>query len=294
VTRTRAEAALVFNTLIWGSTFVVVKDALTEVTPLLFLALRFSVATLALLVMFRGTWSNPRKARAAVRGGVVCGVFLFAGYAFQTFGLRLTSAPKSAFLTGLSTAAVPLLAALVYRARLRAAELAGVGLAMTGMGLMTLQGAALSSINPGDILTLACAVAFAAHIVALGHYSPDTSFELLSLTQVGVAAVMALGTFWWAERPAISFRPGVWAAILLTGLLATALAFTIQSWAQQYTTSTRTALIFTLEPLFAWATSYVISGETLSGRGVAGALLILGGVLLVELKPLKPQGHPSK
>jgi drug/metabolite transporter (DMT)-like permease len=147
---------------------VVVKDALTEVTPLLFLALRFSVATLALLVMFRRKWSHPRKVRAAVRGGVVCGIFLFAGYAFQTFGLRLTTAPKSAFLTGLSTVTVPLLAALVYRARLRAAELAGVGLAMTGMGLMTLEGAALSSINPGDILTLACAVAFAAHIVASG------------------------------------------------------------------------------------------------------------------------------
>lgn len=292
--RSRAELALVLNALIWGSTFVVVKEALGGVTPLLFLALRFTLATAALTVMFRGSWSNPRNARLAVRGGIVCGMFLFAGYAFQTIGLRLTTAPKSAFITGLSTAMVPLLGALVYRVRPRAAELAGVVLAMSGMGLMTLQGASILSIGTGDLLTVICAFGFAAHIVSLGHYSTESSFELLSITQVGVAAAMALGTFWWAETPAISWRIEVWGAIVITGLLATALAFSVQAWAQQYTTATRTAVIFTLEPLFAWATSYILAGETLSRRGVAGALLILCGILLVEMKPLKKQPHPSE
>ena len=293
MTRARAELALVLDTFIWGSTFVVVKDALADVSPLLFLALRFVVATVALFALFRGSWSSPRNPRLAVRGGVVCGVFLFGGFVFQTLGLRLTSAPKSAFITGLSTVMVPLFAALVYKIRPRVLEVAGVGLATAGMGLMTLPGATMA-IGTGDLLTLGCAFTFACHIVALGHYSSEVSFELLSVTQVGVSAVLALATFWWVETPVIRMRPSVWVAVLVTGLLATALAFTIQAWAQQYTTSTRTALIFTLEPLFAWATSYTLRGETLSGRGVAGAVLILGGVVLVEMKPPHPQPHPSQ
>lgn len=291
--RTRAELALVLNTLVWGGTFVVVKDALRDVTPLLFLALRFSVATLALMVLFRRSWSNPRNRRRSVWGGLVCGVFLFAGYAFQTAGLRLTTAPKSAFITGLSTVLVPLLALLVYRIRPRLTELAGVALATAGLALMTLEGVSPVTIGRGDLLTAICAVAFAGHIVAVGRYSPRASFELLSVTQVGISAVLALALFWWAETPAISARPAVWGAIVLTGLLATALAFTLQAWAQQYTTATRAALIFTLEPIFAWATAWALTGETLAARGVAGAVLIVGGILLVEVKPPLRQSHPS-
>jgi drug/metabolite transporter (DMT)-like permease len=118
-------------------------------------------------------------------------------------------------------------------------------------------------------------------------------FELLSVAQVGAAAVSALSLFWWAETPRVQWQPAVVWAILITGLLATALAFTIQAWAQRYTTSTRTALIYTLEPVFAWVTSYVLAGEGLSGRAAVGAALILGGVVLVEMKPLNPRLHPS-
>ena len=188
----RAELALIFNTLIWGATFIVVKDALADASPLLFLALRFGLATLVLLVIFRRAWGGPRKVRPALRAGVICGGFLFTGYALQTFGLRLTSAPKSAFLTGLSTAMVPLFAALVYQVRPRALELVGVGVALSGMGLMTLEGGALS-IGTGDLLTIGCAVAFAAHIVALGHYSAEVGFELLTPIQVGVAGIAGGG-----------------------------------------------------------------------------------------------------
>ena len=292
MSRERAELALVLNTVIWGSTFVLVKAALLDVTPLLFLALRFSLATVALLVMFRRAWSNPRAVRMAVRGGVVTGVFLFSGYLLQTIGLRLTTAPKSAFITGLCTVMVPMLAALVYRIRPRMLEVVGVLVATAGMGLLTLQGATFS-VSRGDLLTLFCAAGFAAHIVTLGHYSGEVSFELLSVTQVGTAAVLSLSLFWWAETPAVHWRPVVVYAILITGLLATALAFTIQAWSQQYTTSTRTALIYALEPVFAWVTSYWIMGEGLSARAAAGAALILSGVLLVEMKPMNPGPHPS-
>jgi len=286
-----AEAALVWNTVIWGATFVVVKAALADVSPILFLALRFSLAAVALVILFSGkrrpAWNWP-----AAGAGALAGMFLFFGYVTQTLGLRLTSAPKSAFITGLTSVMVPLLAALVYRNRPQVSEVVGLLVATAGLGLMTLQSVA-GPINPGDLLTCLCAVGFAAHIVVLGHFSERMSFEVLSVAQVGAAAALALSLFWWAEPFHIQWRPAVVGAILITGLLATALAFTIQAWAQQYATSTRTGLIYMLEPVFAWITSFVLVGEGLSGRAAAGAALILGGVALVELKPLNARQHPS-
>jgi drug/metabolite transporter (DMT)-like permease len=292
--RWRAELALAGNTVVWGATFVLVKQALADVTPLLFLALRFSLAAIALASIFhRKAAVEIRQPGAARMGAVLAGGFLFCGYVFQTFGLRLTTAPKSAFITGLSIATVPLLAALVYRIRPRFAELAGISLAIVGLGLMTLEGESLA-VGRGDLLTLACAIAFAAHIVTVGHYSKRVSFELLSVVQVAVAAALSLATFWWFEPPVIRWSAGVIVAVAVTALLATALAFTVQAWAQQYTTSTRTALIYALEPVFAWVTSFVWSGETLSRRAACGAGLILAGILLVELKPIRSETHPSK
>jgi drug/metabolite transporter (DMT)-like permease len=292
--RRAAEAALALNTIVWGATFVLVKSALLHVSPILFLALRFSLATLALLGLFRGAalpTGQGRQSWRAVGAGALAGVFLFSGYLLQTLGLRLTTAPRSAFLTGLTSIAVPLLAALVYRVRPHISEVAGVMVATAGLGLMTLKGAS-GSMSLGDLLTVLCAFGFAAYIVTLGHFTGDMSFELLSVTQVGVAALLSLSLFWWVESPRVEWRPAVVWAILITGLLATALAFTIQAWAQQYTSSTRTALIYMLEPVVAWITSYCIAGEGLSGRAAAGAALILGGVVLVEVKPLNPRRHP--
>jgi drug/metabolite transporter (DMT)-like permease len=287
----RAHAALAFNTVIWGSTFVLVKAALRQVSPILFLSLRFSVAVLALLVLFRGP-GKGRRTLKTVLSGAFSGVFLFSGYALQTLGLRLTTAPKSAFLTGLTSVMVPLLSSLVYKSRPQVSEVVGVLVATVGLGLMTLEGA-IGVIGRGDVLTLLCAVAFAAHIVTVGHFSETMSFELLSVTQVGAAAVLALSLFWWVENPHVEWRPTLVCAVLITGLLATALTFTVQAWALQYTTSSRAALIYMLEPVFAWLTSYLLVGEGLSGRAAAGAALILSGVLLVEVKPWNPRPHPS-
>lgn len=164
--------------------------------------------------------------------------------------------------------------------------------ATTGLGLMTLHGN-IGSMSRGDILTILGAAAFAAQIVTLGHFSERMSFELLSIAQVAAAAVLSLTLFGWYEKPHLSWQPAVIYAILITGILATALAFTIQAWAQQYTSATRTALIYMLEPVIAWITSYLVAGEGLTGRAAAGAVLILGGVLLVEMKPLNPRLHPS-
>jgi drug/metabolite transporter (DMT)-like permease len=291
--RATAELALVLNTLVWGATFILVKSALGDISSLLFLALRFSLATLALALLFRKALTAP-GARKGLGAGALVGLFLFLGYLFQTLGLRLTSAPKSAFITGLTSVMVPLLGSFVYRIRPRIAEWCGVFIATAGLALMTLPDVALwgtapgtaLSINRGDVLTFFCAIAFAAHIVTLGHFSKRTGFEVLSVAQVGTAAALSLALCGWAETPHVEWRPAVVSAILITGLFATALAFTVQAWAQKYTTHTRTALIYMLEPVVAWATSYLLAGEGLSRRAAAGAALILGGVLLVEVKPL--------
>jgi drug/metabolite transporter (DMT)-like permease len=283
----RADAALAGNTVIWGSTFVLVQAALKHISPILFLAIRFSIAAVALGLIFRG-----RARFTPTRGGLVAGACLFAGYLFQTVGLQFTTASKSAFLTGLAIPLVPLLSSLVYFTRPRLFELAGAFCATAGMGLMTLQGDTLS-IGRGDLLTLFCAVAFAAHIITLGHYSGRVSFESLSLGQLAAAAALGLGTFWWVETPVVHLKPVVVAALALTGLLATALAFTVQAWAQQHTTPTRTALIYSLEPVVAWLTSFWLLGEILSRRAVVGAAMILCGILIVELKRVHSTQHLS-
>jgi drug/metabolite transporter (DMT)-like permease len=301
---------------VWGATFILVKAALGGISPILFLTIRFSAATLALSLLFPGAWkgrgSSPGRAASGVTfqmlasGGMV-GVFLFTGYLLQTVGLQYTTPPKSAFLTGLSTVMVPLLAMFVYQVRPQVSEVVGVLIATIGMGLMTLEsplgsplGSAVSNMGWGDLLTVGGALAFSAHIVALGHFSEGAvagcqakvGFEFLSVTQVGAAALAGLSLFWWVEPPRIAWHPVVIWAIIVTGLLCTALAFTVQAWAQQYTTSTRTALIYALEPVVAWMTSYCLAGEGLSGRAAAGAALILGGVVLVEMKPLHSRAHP--
>jgi drug/metabolite transporter (DMT)-like permease len=287
--RRAAEAALIFNTLIWGTTFVVVKAVLRDVSPVLFIAIRFSLATVALLVVFRRkAW--PAGSWKTARAGALAGIFLFSGYVFQTMGLRLTTVPRSAFLTGLTSIAVPLLAALVYRVRPRASEVTGVLAATGGLALMTLPGA-LGLMRLGDLLTMCCAVGFAAQIVTLGHFREKMSHELLAVSQIAVTAALGWAMFSWVERPRLAWRPAVVWAILITGLLGTALAFSLQAWAQRYASPARTALIFMLEPVVAWITSYCLVGEGLSGRAAAGAALILGGVAIVELKPLGARQH---
>ena len=251
-----------------------------------------ALAAAALLLVYRKKLGGS-GGRRLWRAGILTGVLMFAGFLLQTQGLRFTTAPKSAFITGLSTVMVPLVAALVYKIRPQISEIVGVLVATLGMGLMTLEGP-IGSVSRGDVLTFFCAIAFAGHIVTLGHFTAVVSFELLSVTQVSVAAISAVSLFWWVETPRVVWQPAVVWAILVAGLLCTAFAVTIQAWAQRYTTATRTALIFALEPVIAWVTSYAIAGEGLAGRAAVGAALILAGVMLVELKPLDSTVHPKE
>jgi drug/metabolite transporter (DMT)-like permease len=285
--------AMLVVVMIWGATFIVVQEALQDASTLLFVALRFTLAAVALAAAFAGRYSTFRAVRRSMAAGAFAGVALFSGYFFQTAGLRYTSAPKSAFITSLAVVTVPLLASLVYRSVPRAAEGIGVVLATAGLALLTLPESGLG-VGLGDLLTVLCAISFAAHIVIVGHYSAKCSFQVMSLTQIGTAALIAGGSFWWAEHPRVHWTPRLLIALLVTGLLATALGFTVQTWAQKHLSPTRTGLILALEPVFAWLTSYLVAGESLSVKGASGAFLILSGILLAELKPRWLGQHPYR
>lgn len=285
----RAELALAAVAFVWGTTFVIVKGALADVSTFVFLALRFTLA--AVLLAF---WLRSRLVRrtcVAWGGGILCGLFLFLGYALQTAGLRWTSASNSAFITGLYVVLVPFLASLVYRVRPRIAELGGAALAAAGTALLS--GGMPAEWNRGDLLTAGCAVAFAAHILAVERYSRRMDFERLSLMQIAVVAVLSWAAAAWIEPARIVWSPRLWIALLTTSVLATALSFVLYTWAQGQTSAARAALIFALEPVFAGLVAWAAAGERWTPASLGGAALILAAIVLVELKPAAAARHPE-
>ncbi len=289
----RAHLLLLGVVAVWGSTFVLVKDALNDISPLLFNLIRMALATLCLAVVYRK--HLRRLTREVLVGGAIAGFFLAVGYQFQTAGLALTTPSKSAFLTGLTVIIVPLLSvvpALRVPGSLRPGWNAYVGalVALVGITLMTAPGlfsrnmpVSGAAINLGDVLTLGCALAFAFHLISLAHLARRIPFEQLALLQIGFCTVVMAVSSPLLEHPRIHFSARLVVALLVAAVLATAAAFTIQSWAQQHLAATHTALIVSAEPLFAWITSLLFLHQGLSGRQSLGALLILAGIGLTEL-----------
>ncbi len=287
-----AHLALLAVTLVWGTTFPLVKAALREVSPLLFNLLRMALASAVLLA---ANWRALRGlSRSQVRLCATAGVFLAFGYELQTVGLTHTTPSKSAFLTGLVVVFVPLLsaapgirAAATPRPHLLA--FAGALLAFAGIVLLTAQpGAGLSlltGIHTGEWLTLGCAVAFAFHLLTLAKAAGAVAARTLGTLQIVFATVVMAALLPLDRHNAMHWSGTVFAALAVTSLLATAAAFTIQSWAQQHLPASHTALIFTMEPVFAWLTSLLFLGERLGPRALLGAGLILAGIVLAELGP---------
>jgi len=224
------------------------------------------------------------------RSGALVGVFLWLGYEFQTTGLKLTTASKSAFLTSLSVVLVPIFLTAFWRRKVSLWTAVGVVAAFIGLYLLTVPSGAeqdwlgnFRSVNLGDALTMGCAIAFAFQIILVGRATSAHSFQAIAVLQSAVAAALMFATAPLMENIHVLWSARVVAAILVTGLLGTAAAFTIQAWAQQFMAPTNTALIFALEPVFAWITSYLLLGERLGWRAAAGALLILAGLLFSEV-----------
>jgi drug/metabolite transporter (DMT)-like permease len=285
----KAHLLLVLVTFVWGATFVVIKNALADISPLLFNTVRMLLAAVVLALIYAK--SVGRIDRRVLRSGALVGVFLWAGYEFQTTGLRFTTPSKSAFLTGMSVLLVPVFTAVFWRKPVSRWAWLGVLLAFVGLYFLTVPAAgpnahalAFGGINFGDGLTICCAVAFAFQIITLGRATQRHPFEQVAFLQTAIAALLMSATVPLVESAHAVWSARVITAILVTGLLGTAGAFTVQAWAQQFLPATHTALIFALEPVFAWITSYIVLGERLGIRAAVGAALILGGIVLAEVR----------
>lgn len=271
-------AALVAVAAMWGGTFVTVQKAVERYPLYGFLGWRFAVATAAFVVLF------PRSIRTLDRStwkvGLVAGAFLTAGYVFQTWGLEATSASKAAFITGLFVVMTPMLQTIVLRRAPRVWTLAGVVLAVAG--LWFLSGGSLGGWNVGDTRVLVCALAYSAHMIVLG--GPGRHLNVLPLTfvQLATVAVVTSGVSALTERPPLPTDPLVLAAIGFTGIFASAVAFAVQTYAQQHISPAKTALILITEPAFGGVFGW-LAGERLGIGGLAGAVLILAGMLVSEV-----------
>jgi drug/metabolite transporter (DMT)-like permease len=292
--RMRADVALVLCSLLWGTTFVIVKNSLEHVSVFIFLAVRFTLAAV-LMAAFRPRALHRLQKGELLAGGAL-GFFMFCGYAFQTAGLLYTTPAKSGFVTGSSVVLVPLLLGIFWGKRLTPWVYAGALAAAVGLYFLTVPVEGIAHLNRGDLLTFAAAAFYATHIILVGEYTREHGAAALSILQVAACALLAwLGS---AAANTLGFEPARFAfgwelivGITACAIFATAVAFSIQLWAQQYTTSSHAAIIFTLEPVFAVITSYVVIGERLGARSMIGAAFVLAGILAAEL--LGPAAAPE-
>lgn len=276
----------------WGITFPVVKQAVEKVPPYSFNAVRFVLAAAVLAAV--SVPALRRLSRIGWRHGALLGVALFVGYAFQTIGLQYTTSSNAGFVTGMFVVFTPLLSAVVLRRPPERAAVVGVALAAIGLALLSLGDSFLPRL--GDVLILGCAIAFAAHIVGLGAWSDRHDAVGLTVVQMMVAGLLhgAFALVFEVGRAPGSWDRSVVVALLVTAVLASAAAFWIQTAAQRYIPPTRTALILTMEPVFAGLFGFLLLNEALSGRGWVGCALILAGMLTAELRAGAPPPAPPE
>jgi len=275
---TIASVALVGVTAVWGYTFLVVQDATARMPVMDFLAWRFVVASVVMIALRPTCLRNVT--RLELLRGVGLGAILGLGYITQTYGLRYTSAAISGFITGMFVVLTPVMSWILLRRKTNRNTWMVVALATAGLALLSLNG---WSVGIGELLTLGCAAFFAIHIVGLGEWSSQYEPYAFSLLQIGVVAVISL----IAATPggiAVPPDPGVWEVVGITGVLATAVAFFVQTWAQSIVSATRAAVVMTMEPVFAGLFAVVIGGNQLTLRTLGGAACILAAMFIINLK----------
>jgi drug/metabolite transporter (DMT)-like permease len=274
-----ATAAILGMTACWGSTFYLIKDLLDRVPVLDFLAVRFAIATVALIVLAPRALSRvtPQNRRYAVILGLLYGL----AQILQTAGLAHTPASVSGFITGMYVVCTPLLGALLLRTRITALTWAAVALATVGLGVLTLEG---FSVGYGEAITLVSAVLYALHIVALGAWTDARQALGMTIIQLGVITVLCLVVT--APDGMVLPQTGRdWLSVVYMAVFAGALALAGQTWAQAHLPATRSAIIMSMEPVFAAFFAVLLGGESLTARMLLGGLLVLTAMLVVELTP---------
>ena len=262
---------------VWGWTFVVVQDAIALYGVLPFLAVRFALAACALTPLYA-----PKVTRRALLVGGGIGVVLALAYFFQTTGLLFTTPTNSGLITGLFVVFAPLADRVLFGVKSSRQVIVAVCLSLFGMILLA--GGGPEGVNPGDFLTVLCAAALGVHIALLSRYAAGHDAGGLTLAQI--LAMTVLFTALWPFFEPVRFPPeGVWIPLLVTGIVASAAAFYIQTTVQQHISAARTAIILTMEPVFAAFFGYWLAGDRLSALQVAGAALILSALFVGEVLP---------
>lgn len=287
-----ADINLLFVTLIWGTTFVLVQNAINSLQPFAFNGIRFFAAALLLalwLIIFEKKQLKQLNKKLLLTGGFI-GFWLFLGYAFQTLGLLFTTSSKSGFITGLSVVLVPLFSMLLLKQSL--SKNAIVGVITATFGLFLLAATDFSGLNIGDGLTILCAISFALQIIFTGKYSCNYPTLLLTIIEIATVSFLSMISSFLFEDWKSAFDPDiilskdVVIALLITSVFATAFAFLAQTKFQQYTTTTRVALIFSMEPVFSAITGFIWAHDRLTYSALFGCLFILLGMIFAEL-PVK-------
>ena len=266
-------------TAVWGWTFVLVKDAVTQYPTLPFLQVRFALALVVLALLVRRL-----PTRRELKVGAIVGAVLAGGYLAQTVGLTMTSPGNAGLITGLLVVFTPLLNR-VFGAPIRWWTWSATLLSLIGLVMLT---GGPSGMGLGDVLVLACAVLFALHIVLLGRWSPGLPPAPLAMVQMAACtAIFSAGGTWSLRAPSA----GVWFAIVITGVFASAFGFYIQTWSQGFISPNRTALILATEPAWALAAAVVLAGQRLGLLQAAGAALVLAAIVGHELTSLRFEVH---
>jgi drug/metabolite transporter (DMT)-like permease len=285
-TRFKAHGALLACSLLWGVTFVIVKNTLADISVFAYLAARFTLGALPMAWVYR---ADLRKlSRSDVRAGVHVGLCMAGGYAFQTAGIARTTPSKAAFITGFSVVLIPVLLAVVWRRKINAWAWGGALASFAGLYFLTVPRDGIRDLNGGDLLVMGCAVFYALQIIYIERYGATHSLGGLSFLQVVVTAGLSwmaipiLNVTGW-ERFQVRFTGQMIFGVLVTAFFTTALAYPLLVWAQRHTTATNTALILASEPVFAAITSFFMVHERLGARALVGAALILAGILVAEL-----------
>jgi drug/metabolite transporter (DMT)-like permease len=273
---------LVAVTAVWGWTFVVVQNAIAIYGVIPFLAMRFVLAGAVLTPLY----ATRLTRRSLVVGGAI-GVVLAAAYLFQTLGLLFTTPTNSGLITGLFVVFAPLADRLLFGANLTRQVLLAVALSFVGMVLLA--GGGPEGANWGDLLTVLCALALGLHIALLSRYA--ASYHAGALTLAQILAMALLFVIVWPFFDDVTLPPpGVWVALLITGLLASAGAFLVQTTVQQHIPAARTAIIMTMEPVFAALFGYWLAGDRLVTVQILGALMILSALVIGEVVPVLRRG----
>jgi len=276
----KAEIYLLIIVIIWGSTFAMTKDVLNTIPPFTFLAYRFLIAVMILMLLF---WKRLKNMNTMIlRKGSLIGIFLFLGYMFQTVGIQYTSATKAGFITGLSVVLVPIISFFIVKEKVSRSSIIGVFLAV--LGLWFLNYTKNISFNLGDFLVLLCAFSFAMHITSVGLYSKKLDYVLLVIVQLITVFVLSILIAFIVERPALhlSYAHNIWGSIIFMSVFATALAFYMQNRFQRHSSATKTAIIFSGEPLFCGIFSFFILGERLGLIAWIGGLFIIFGMMVSQ------------